>query len=162
MSVRLVLDELAAARESLDRATAFLLKSSTLTTRVLPEECSPVNKSTPRTAPITVVTENGFSIVRLCECESTRDSASGCHFIVRAPNDDERHIKVLFAEAALALLQEQSEPADGLPADQRFWLRCSEHHLSTYLWENDCYPPDERLIVDTLTPEELLLARRSG
>ena len=161
MSVRLVLDELAAARESLDRATAFLLKSSTLTTRVLPEECSPVNKSTPRTAPITVVTENGFSIVRLCECESTRDSASGCHFIVRAPNGDERRITVLFAEAALTLLQEQSASFASLATDDPSWVPCSERHLATYLRETDCHPPGECLIVDTLTPEDLLLAQRT-
>lgn len=162
MSVLLVLDELATARKSLDKATAFLLKSSTLTTRVLPEDSSPVNKSTPRTAPITVVTENGFSIVRLCECESTRASASGCHFMVRAPNGDERHIQVLFAGPALTLLQEHSASSPSLARDDPSWVSCSERHLSTYLWESDRYPPDGRLVVDVLTPEDLLLARRSA
>ena len=163
MSVRLLLEELAAARQSLDKATAFLLRPPQPATRALTEEYPQVFNSARRNSPITVVTENGFSIVRLCEREqSSRDSASGCHFIVRAPNGDERHIQVLFAGAALALLQEQSASADGLPTDQRFWLCCSEHHLSTYLWENDRYPPDERLIVDALTPEDLLLARRSA
>ena len=162
MSVRLVLDELAAASKSLDKATAFLLQSPQITTRVLAEEYPPVHKSTLlRNSPIKVVTENGFSIVRLCELEqSTRDSASGCHFIVRAPNGDECRIKVIFTAAAMTLLQKR-EASAWLPTDHRFWVHCSERHLATYLWENDCYPPDERLLVDRLTPEDLLLARRS-
>ena len=162
MSVQLVLDELATARKSLDKATAFVLQSSPLTSRVLTEECPPVNNATSQNFPITVVTENGFSIMRLCDREqSTHDSANGCHFIVCAPNADERCIMVVFSAAAIAVLQKQRWSPAPLPTDHRFWLYCSEGHLATYLWENDCYPPDELLIVDTLTPEDLTLARRS-
>ena len=162
MSVQLVLDELAAARKSQDKATAFVLQSSPLTSRVIADADPPVNKASPLQFPITVVTENGFSIMRLCDREqSTHDSTGGCHFIVCAPNCDERCIMVVFSAAVIAVLQKQRWYRAPLPTDHRFWLHCSEGHLATYLWENDCYPPDELLIVDTLTSEDLLLARHS-
>jgi len=68
---------------------------------------------------------------------------------------------IVFSAAAIAVLQKQRCSLAPLPTDHRFWLYRSEGHLATYLWENDCYPPDELLIVDTLTPEDLTLARRS-
>lgn len=158
--MQLVLDELAAARQSLDKATAFVLQSSPLTSRVIADADPPANRASPRHFPITVVTENGFSIMRVCDREqSTHDSAGGCHFIVCGPNADEHHVMVVFTAAAIAVLQKK--PRSPLPTDHRSWLRCSERHLATYLWESDCYPPGELLIVDTLTPEDLLLALRS-
>jgi len=143
------------ARQSLDKLTAFILQLPELisspSTKENPSACQSQNSS------ITIITENGFSIERLCEREqSTGDCAGVCHFVVRAPNGDERRVKVVFAEATMMQLQ----TAACLPIDLRFWLCCSERYLSVCLWENDCFPPAECLIVDTLTPEDLLLARR--
>jgi len=159
MSARLVLEELAAARKSLDKATAFILQFQ-IGRKTLTEQDKTVPARVQRPS-IPVVTENGFTIVRLCELdESIRDSPNECHFLVVTPKGDECSIKVVFSEAALTLLQSQPEASVHLPTKRRFWLRCSERHLATYLWETDCCPSSKCLLVDSLTPEDLLLARR--
>ena len=155
MSMRLALEELAVARQSLDKLTAFILQLPELatspSTKATPSACQSQNSS------ITLITENGFSIERLCERERfTGDCAGVCHFIVRAPDGDERRVKVVFAETALMQLQ----TAACLPGTLRFWLCCAERYLSVYVSDNDCFPPAESLIVETLTPQDLLLARR--
>ena len=114
-------------------------------------------------SPIKYLTENGFSIMRLCELErSTTDSASECHFIVRNPNGWERGVTVEFDDQAIALVQRQRsrEPTTPLSLSSSFWLHCAERHLAAYLWENDAYPPSGRLMVDYPSAEELQLAAR--
>lgn len=155
MSMRLALEELAMARQSLDKVAAFIIKLPELATSPSTEENPSACQS--QNSPITIITENGFSIERLCEHEqSTGDSAGVCNFIVGAPDGDERRVKVVLAETILMQLQ----TAACLPIDLRFSLCCAERYLSIYLWENDCYPPAECLTVDTLTLEDRLLARR--
>jgi hypothetical protein len=107
-----------------------------------------------------LVTENGFSIVRVCELvPGSSDSASECHFIVGS-NGGVRSIKVEFNEAAIALVQAQRESSTPLSLTSSFWLHCAERHLATYLWENDGYPPNGRLMVDWLTAEDLGMVLR--
>ena len=155
MSMRLALEELAVARQSLDKLTGLILQLpepvTSPATKANPSACQSQNSS------IKIITENGFSIERLCERERfTGDCAGVCHFIVRAPDGEERRVKVVFAEATMMQLQ----TAACLPTALRFWLCCAERYLSVHLWDNDCFPPAECLIVETLTPQDLLLARR--
>ena len=160
MRARLVLDELAAARKSLEKATAFIVQFQTTTKLQTPEDPT-LRSPTLQSCPISVVTENGFSIVRLGDMEES-SFASGieCHFAVRAPDGDERRITVVFTEAALTPLKNQREELAGLPRSARFWENCSENHLATFLWENDCYPSNECLFISSLSFADLVRARR--
>lgn len=107
---------------------------------------------------VEVVTENGFCIVRVCELRlSSRDSASACHFIVGMAFGGVRSIKVEFAESAIALVQKQRQ-SNPLSLTSSFWLHCAERHLAAYVWENDGGPPDGRLIVNSLSGEDLRMA----
>ncbi|HCX28270.1 MAG TPA: hypothetical protein DHU55_00610 [Blastocatellia bacterium] len=109
---------------------------------------------------VEVVTENGFGIVRVCELGlSGSDSVSACHFIVGMASGGVRSIKVEFAQAAVALVQDQRQ-TDLLSRTSCFWLHCAERHLAAYVWENDGCPPDGRLIVDSLSVEDLLMAAK--
>jgi hypothetical protein len=158
MTVQVLLTELETARESLDRAFACLIPAPRIT-KPLYNELPTSGKSAYRSPTIKFVTENGFAIERVCERESsTTDSACGCHFVVRGPNDEERRVSVAFAETAIQLVQ-SSRGASSLPLNSSFWLRCAERHLATYLWEMNEVPPGGRLIVDQLLVEDQYLAR---
>ena len=159
MSAHLVLHELTAARKSLDTAAALILQSL-LTTEVLTEADPISQQCLPPGPAITVVTENGFSIVRLCDLEeSLAHSANGCQFLVSGFHGYEQRIKVVFSEAAITLLQRETSAR--ILSRHRFWVQCSELHLARYLWKNHCGPPNQLLVVDEVTTADLLLARRS-
>lgn len=111
-----------------------------------------------RNSHVEVVTENGFCIVRVCELwVSNRDSASACHFVVGLAFGGVRSIEVEFTEAAIALVQQQRQ-MNPLSLTSSFWLHCAERHLATYVWENNECPPGGRLIVHSLSVEDLLVA----
>jgi len=151
MTVQVLLTELETARESLDRAFACLVP----TPRILNNERRLSVNPAPRDPTIKFVTENGFTLERVCEREeSVTDSASGCHFVVRGPNDEERRVKVTFGEAAIRLVQSLQSPVP-LSLKSPFWLRFAESHLATYLWQENDYPPAEQLIIDALSEEDL-------
>jgi hypothetical protein len=157
MMVQVLLTELETARQSLDRAFASLNPTPQI---ALHDEPTPV-KSASGNPTIKVVTENGFTIERVCETEdSTTDSASGCHFVVRGPNDEERLVTVAFGEAAIGLVQilQESNP---LSLASPFWLHFAESHLALYLWEKNDYPPGGQLMIERLSEENLRLAIRS-
>jgi hypothetical protein len=106
---------------------------------------------------IQYVTENGFSIVRLCEVDgSAVDTASECRFLVRNERGWEREVTVHFEESIVAEIQSRrrSRLLDG----SALWLVCAEKCLATYLWERDDYPSGGRLIISELRADELLLA----
>jgi hypothetical protein len=108
-------------------------------------------------SPIKYLTENGFSIVRLAEvAPSITDSPSECHFLVQHEQEREREIRVSFDESiALHLRIRRRLP---LSETSLFWLVCAESYLANYLWEEDGYPPDDRLSVHELSPDQLMLA----
>jgi hypothetical protein len=157
MTVQVLLTELETARESLDRAFACLIPAPKIV-EALNNEQLISGQSAPQYPPIKFVTENGFTIERVCETEaSATDSASGCHFVVRGSNDEERRVTVAFSEAAILLVQ-SSQRSIPLSLNSPFWLRCAERDLATYLWEKNSYPPAGRLTVDRLSDENLRLA----
>jgi len=50
--------------------------------------------------------------------------------------------------------------AGGISADSSYWICCAERHLADYLFAEDDYPPDARLKVEKLTPDDCNLAMR--
>jgi len=109
--------------------------------------------------PIQFLTENGFSIIRLCDIDESIPAAGTTHqFLVRDPDAYELQITVNVSDSAIEQIVSRSR--DRISNDSSFWISCAERHLAAYLWENDDYPPNARLTVDQLTPDELDLARR--
>jgi hypothetical protein len=108
-------------------------------------------------SPIQYVTENGFSIIRLCEIDgSVIDTARECHFLVRSERGREREVTVRFEESLIAQIQRQRRTH--LSETSVLWLVCAERCLATYLWENDDYPRGGQLTISKLFVDELLLA----
>ena len=109
------------------------------------------------TAPIKYLTENGFSIIRLSEIDSSViDKPTECHFLVQHEDETEREVTVGFDEEIIARLRIRRR--NQLSETSLFWLVCAESSLATYLWKKNEYPPDGRLIINELSPDELMLA----
>jgi hypothetical protein len=107
--------------------------------------------------PIKYLTENGFSIIRLSDLDPSVINTPGeCRFLVQGDTEAEREIKVSFAEDLMARVRSRRRGA--LSDKSMFWLVCAESHLATYLWENNDYPADDRLTMNELSPDELMLA----
>jgi len=125
---------------------------------VLNRDRLPAVSSTLPNAHVEVVTENGFTIARVCELGlANNDSAGECRFIVSSISGGIRSIRVEFTEAVIALVQAKYPT---LSRGSTFWLACAERRLTEYLWQNDCCPPNSLLKIDSLPAEELLLAAR--
>jgi len=108
-------------------------------------------------APIKYLTENGFTIVRLSEIDSSvTNTPSECRFLVQRDDEPEREIRVCFDESLIASLRIRRR----IPLSETsiFWLVCAESCLAKYLWEENQYPPNGRLIINELSPDELMLA----
>lgn len=111
--------------------------------------------------PVEFLTENGFSIVRLCEIDNSIPAGGFRHrFLVRDPDGFELEITVDIAERVAQALASRSRGR--LTADSSYWVCCAERHLADYLCEQEDYPADARLIVDQPSLDDLNLARRWG
>ena len=107
--------------------------------------------------PIKYLTENGFSIVRLSEISpSVIDGPEKCQFLVQREDGAERVIKVGFDQSVIDHLRIRRRVP--LSETSTLWVACAESFLATYLWEKNEYPPDERLAIRELSPDELMLA----
>jgi hypothetical protein len=107
--------------------------------------------------PIKYVTENGFSIVRLCDLdEANQNSPSDCGFLVTRDEGRSREIHVSFARELVAELRERRRFP--LSDESVFWLVCAESCLATHLWDSDDFPSNGHLAIEQLSPEELMLA----
>ncbi len=111
--------------------------------------------------PIEYLTENGFSIMRLCEIDDSIPAVGLVHgFLVRDPDGFELEITV---EVADGVAQELASRSRGrLTADSSYWVCCAERHLAEYLCEQEDYPADAALFVDQPSLDDLNLARRWG
>ena len=107
--------------------------------------------------PIKYLTENGFSIIRLSDIDqSVINTPEECRFLVQDERDVEREIKVNFSGDLVARIRFRRR---GELSDKSvFWLVCAESCLARYLWEENDYPPEDRLTVNELSPDELMLA----
>lgn len=109
--------------------------------------------------PIEYLTENDFSIVRLSDIDESITAGGTKHtFVVRHPRGYELGITVDISDSAVAEIISRSRGR--LSLDSSYWIYCAERHLANYLWENDDYPPEAKLIVEVLTLDDLDLARR--
>ena len=118
------------------------------------------------TRPIELVTENGFSILRLWEIDRVPPPLAGnFHFMVRNPPSRAREIiqREITVEIADRLFVEIAIRTSGrILAGNSFWICCAERHLATYLWEsNDC-PSGDKLRVTQLDPDDIIIAIRWG
>ena len=108
-------------------------------------------------SPIQYVTENGFSIIRLCDVDKSVIATSReCRFLVRNERGWEREVTAHFEKSLIA--QIQSRRRTPLLNSSVLWVVCAEQRLATYLWENDDYPEGGQLIISELPADELLLA----
>ena len=121
-----------------------------------------VPDSVPEVArPIELVTENEFSILRLWEIDREPPPTAGNYtFLVRNPLSLERQITVEIADALIVDIELKTTRR--IRSGNTYWICCAERHLATYVWENDCSPPDQRLRVECLTPRDINLANRWG
>jgi hypothetical protein len=112
----------------------------------------------PRAAtPIKYLTENGFSIIRVCEVDDAiRNSPFDCGFLVTCNEGRSREIHVSFAPELIAELRGRRRLP--LADDSVFWLVCAESCLASHLWESDGFPPNDCLAIQELSPDELMLA----
>jgi hypothetical protein len=109
--------------------------------------------------PIEFLTENGFSIIRLCEIDESISVAGTTHqFLVRDPNGYELQITVEISNSVREQIVARSRGR--ISMDSSYWVACAERHLATYLLENDDYPPDTKLLADQPTLDDLDLALR--
>jgi hypothetical protein len=109
--------------------------------------------------PIELVTENGFSILRLWEINrEALPSAGKYNFMVRDTQSQEREITVEIADELVVQIELKSRRR--ILSGSTYWICCAERHLTNYLWENDDYPPGDRLCVDQLDPEDVMSAIR--
>ena len=109
------------------------------------------------TAPIKYLTENGFSIIRLSDIDSSVvNTPRECKFLVQDERGVEREIKVNLSQDLITRIRLRRRGA--LSDKSVFWLVCAESCLARYLWEENDYPPEDRLTVNELSPDELMLA----
>jgi len=140
------------------RRLSPLLDRFELTMAMSDERAIP-DRSAGAQPPIEYLTENGFSIIRLCEIDKSISATGTNHqFLVLDPNGYELQIAVDVSDSAIEQIVRRSRGR--ISNVSSYWISCTERHLATYLWENDDYPPDAKLTVNQLTLDDLDLAIR--
>ena len=108
--------------------------------------------------PIEFVTENGFSIVRPWESGNSPPPAAGrCRFAV-SDGFIEREVTVEISRSAVTDISLRTRGRIETP--DSFWICCAERHLANYVSEHADFPDDDKLIVEKLDREDVLLALR--
>ena len=103
--------------------------------------------------PIELLTENGFSIFRRWEIEGTSDPDRGEYeFSVRDSDGSKRLTRVGISNELVAQIELHTRLRIRL--SNSFWIYCAERHLAAYLSAHNENPPDGRLHVETLTPDD--------
>jgi len=119
-------------------------------------ELSPANNR-----PIELQTENGFCILRSWEIDRLPPPIAGKYdFLVRNPYGLERAREIVVAVAGKSVAEIERYTRGRIALCSSFWIYCAERHLTTYVWENDDYPPEGILIVEQLTVDDFDLAIR--
>jgi hypothetical protein len=114
-----------------------------------------------RSRPIELITENGFSIVRLSDVDRAKTQSTGSYsFVVHDPDEYVLEINV---EIDPQVIEEIGRRSEGrISRESSYWISCAERHLAEYLWEYDDYPPGARLAVHQSSPDDCDLASRWG
>ena len=109
--------------------------------------------------PIEFVTENGFSILRPWELDGVSlPTTRTLHFLVRRSECKDQGVVVEVSDDVLRQLSIRVQRR--ILSCMLFWVCCAERHLAIYLWEKDECPPGNKLVVQHLDPEEIILAAR--
>src|SRR5204863_9479842 len=96
-------------------------------------------------------------IVRPWEAGGSRPPASGTFcFLVRNREGLECEVTVRFAADCPRALAAHVRAR--VTYASAFWVCCAERHLAEYIWQHDNFPTDNRLLIDCLSPEEIVLA----
>ena len=107
---------------------------------------------------IEFLTDNGFVIVRPWEALGRAPADGAFGFRVQDPEGVEREISV---EIANSLLTETARRTRGrIETSSQFWICCAERRLANYLMDHDGFPPLNKMTLDTLDREDVLLAIR--
>ena len=106
---------------------------------------------------IEYVTANGFSIVRPWEAGGAPKPTGGTfRFAVSDAEGKERQVNVQISERLIAKTTFRTRGR--IQSSSSFWICCAERHLAKYVWEQDASPESDSLLVETLDPEEVILA----
>ena len=121
--------------------------------------------------PIELVTENGFSILRLWEIDRVPPSLAGnFQFLVRSPPGPKPEIigrEIIGREITLEIADDlvveiAIRTSQRVLSDSSYWICCAERHLANYLWESSGYPTGDKLRVKQLDPDDIISAIRWG
>ena len=108
--------------------------------------------------PIEFITENGFSIVRPWESGNSPQPAAGrCRFAV-SDGFIERDVTVEISRSAVTEISLRTRGR--IQFSNSFWICCAERLLANYVSEHADFPDDDKLIVEKLDREDILLALR--
>jgi hypothetical protein len=111
--------------------------------------------------PIQFLTENGFTIVRSWEVDGSRPPSGRRYtFLVRDAFSNQREIAVEVSE--LLILETTVRTRGRVQISSLFWICCAERYLADYLWAHDTFPANDKLVVNNLNPDEVMLAIRWG
>ena len=120
-----------------------------------------VETAAARVRPIELITENGFSIVRVSELDGATPSPERRYeFVVGDEQGNQMEITVEIDGKVVSEITLRSRGR--ISSQSSYWICCAERHLVEYLWETDSCPPNGRLTVEELTLEDLNLANRWG
>ena len=111
--------------------------------------------------PVEFLTENGFAIVRSWEADGAPAPTDGSFcFLVGDPEDTEYQVTV---EIANQLLKETEFTTRGrIQVSNSFWICCAERHLAGYVEEHEHVPDNNKLTLEILNCEAVMLAFRWG
>lgn len=131
--------------------------SAALTKRGEPDER--FDESTKhRTVPHTVVTMNGFTILRSSDVNRVLPQKSNeRRFIVSTPEGQEREIVVEIDREAIEAVEKVTHR---LPLGKSFWTEQAERFLSAFIWNDGQAPASGRLTLKGVEREELEKAAR--
>ncbi len=111
----------------------------------------------PDSRPIKFLTENGYSIVRLCDIDrSIIDTSEQCHFRVANAQGLERNITVHFDDVVIKQIHELRKYR-ALVSTSKYWSIMAEKYLAAHLWMEDKFPPHGELSLRRLSDDDLLL-----
>ena len=111
--------------------------------------------------PVEFLTENGFAIVRRWEADGSPPPTDGSFcFLVRDAEDTEYQVTVNIANQ---LIKETEFNTRGrIQVSSSFWICCAERHLADYVEEHEHIPDNNKLTLETLNCEAVMLAFRWG
>jgi hypothetical protein len=113
--------------------------------------------SKPQSPAIKLLTENGYSIIRLCDIDhSITDGAESCHFRVANSHAQECDVTVHFDEALIKTIQELRKQR-ALALTSKYWPIMAEKYLAAHLWIEDQFPDRGEITFRRLSDDDLLL-----